>query len=278
MSSNEQMREALRFTKKPVTIDAIQWDGSLDSFHAIRAAFPAMETCALTTNAGSKTITHWRIRTLEDGHVVSPGDWIIRGVKGEFYPCKPDVFDATYCPALTTPAAEVPEAMGDDEIIAIRRVRKAADPTQQWGDTLAFAKALLAARDAQWQSTRLRGGVPEGWKLVPVEPTPEMVEAFQAGFARQIKRRKSYAPAHKMSAEEAGLRAMLQAAPQAPAAALDAGVVRDAEILRYVMDWNTKDFAVCKRVGATGQCWEPIKTTGPIEAAMSAQTGKGGAA
>jgi len=37
-----------------------------------------------------------RIRTLEGELIVSPGDWIIRGVKGELYPCKPDIFEATY--------------------------------------------------------------------------------------------------------------------------------------------------------------------------------------
>jgi hypothetical protein len=36
------------------------------------------------------------IRTLEGIHHVRDGDWIIKGVKGEFYPCKPDIFDATY--------------------------------------------------------------------------------------------------------------------------------------------------------------------------------------
>ncbi len=39
------------------------------------------------------------IETLEGGHIASPGDWIITGVKGERYPCKPDIFDATYEPA-----------------------------------------------------------------------------------------------------------------------------------------------------------------------------------
>lgn len=39
------------------------------------------------------------IKTLEGGHIASPGDWIIRGVKGEFYPCKPDIFASTYDPA-----------------------------------------------------------------------------------------------------------------------------------------------------------------------------------
>jgi hypothetical protein len=38
---------------------------------------------------------HW-VQTLEGPLVVSDGDWIIRGVKGEFYPCKPDIFAATY--------------------------------------------------------------------------------------------------------------------------------------------------------------------------------------
>ncbi len=41
---------------------------------------------------------HGWIDTLEGGHVVCPGDWIITGVKGERYPCKPDVFEATYAP------------------------------------------------------------------------------------------------------------------------------------------------------------------------------------
>jgi hypothetical protein len=40
------------------------------------------------------------IDTLEGAHTASPGDWIIRGVKGEFYPCKPDIFTQTYEPAL----------------------------------------------------------------------------------------------------------------------------------------------------------------------------------
>lgn len=52
-----------------------------------------------------------------------------------------------------------------------------------------------------------------------------------------------------------------------PAACAD---VLDAKRWRYAMDWDTKDFAVCRRVGATGTCWEPIKTDGPIDAAIAA--------
>ena len=39
---------------------------------------------------------HGWVDTLEGGHIVCPGDWIITGVKGEYYPCKPDIFEATY--------------------------------------------------------------------------------------------------------------------------------------------------------------------------------------
>ena len=38
----------------------------------------------------------WRIETLEGLHEVTPGDWIITGVAGDIYPCKPDIFDMTY--------------------------------------------------------------------------------------------------------------------------------------------------------------------------------------
>jgi hypothetical protein len=44
-------------------------------------------------------MSDWRvlmIKTLEGDFTASPGDWIIKGVKGEFYPCKPDIFEATY--------------------------------------------------------------------------------------------------------------------------------------------------------------------------------------
>jgi hypothetical protein len=41
-------------------------------------------------------VQRWAIGTLEGSHVVSVGDYIIQGVKGEYYPCKPDIFDLTY--------------------------------------------------------------------------------------------------------------------------------------------------------------------------------------
>lgn len=109
--TEQKLRGSLRFTKKPVTIEAVQWDGTKSGIAAIEVAFPGIETCTLSSNLHREEVTHWRIRTLEDGHVVSPGDWIIKGVKGEFYPCKPDIFAATYDPAaLSLPTQAEPVA------------------------------------------------------------------------------------------------------------------------------------------------------------------------
>lgn len=53
----------------------------------------------------SEMHAHGWIDTLEGGHIVCPGDWIITGVKGEHYPCKPDIFTATYESADGEPIA-----------------------------------------------------------------------------------------------------------------------------------------------------------------------------
>lgn len=76
----------MRYRKKPVVIDAEQ-------FFPDKVPWP---TGVVICDPGSpSTSTYW-IETLEGGHVVTPGDWIITGVKGERYPCKPDIFEMTY--------------------------------------------------------------------------------------------------------------------------------------------------------------------------------------
>ena len=82
------------FRKKPVVVEAFQWftemgatggvmrDGNREGLQPRgHGHFPAKLYC---------------IRTLEGGHQVIDGDWIITGVKGEKYPCKPDIFNQTY--------------------------------------------------------------------------------------------------------------------------------------------------------------------------------------
>ena len=81
-----------KFRKKPVVIDAVRWAGN----NALEVeAFLAIGPYAA---AGYVKGGYVDIGTLEGLMVASIGDWIIKGVKGEFYPCKPDIFAATYEP------------------------------------------------------------------------------------------------------------------------------------------------------------------------------------
>jgi len=71
----------MKFRKKPVVIEATQWfkDGDHPAVRHRERGYGA-------------------IYTLEGVHTVKPGDWIITGVKGEFYPCKDEIFKMTYEP------------------------------------------------------------------------------------------------------------------------------------------------------------------------------------
>jgi hypothetical protein len=84
------------YRKKPVVIDATQWNRHGD--HPAVVVIPADHP--IDRNAIDPAAFGW-VPTLEGGHIVTPGDWIITGVKGEHYPCKPDIFAATY--ELATP-------------------------------------------------------------------------------------------------------------------------------------------------------------------------------
>lgn len=93
--------------KKPVVIEAFQWNGLESGCQAAKARFPELETSSKSGHLRRPEVTSWHIRTLEGHMRVSPGDWIVRGVAGEFYPCKPDIFAATYEPAEPPQAASV---------------------------------------------------------------------------------------------------------------------------------------------------------------------------
>lgn len=83
----------MKFRKKPVEVEAVR--------------FEAGDTLSVLQFIGNDTQAAWamghaiEISTLEGVMRADPGDWIIKGVKGEFYPCKPDIFEATY-EAITT--------------------------------------------------------------------------------------------------------------------------------------------------------------------------------
>jgi hypothetical protein len=95
----------LKWRKKPVAVEAMQLPHKIFDGHPAATAMAMLEFEGRIEAWAGKTIGwKWRggkapglvIPTLEGEHLASPGDWIIRGVAGEFYPCKPDIFAATY--------------------------------------------------------------------------------------------------------------------------------------------------------------------------------------
>jgi hypothetical protein len=77
----------MKFRKKPVVIEAVQWTG-----------YNQDQVKAFAASSFEETVTEIGIQTLEGFMRALPGDWIIKGVNGEFYPCKPDIFSKTYEP------------------------------------------------------------------------------------------------------------------------------------------------------------------------------------
>lgn len=83
----------MKYRKKPVVIDAVRWEGitvrDMEEFSR-ETGFPKF---SVTYRDGRHGCV---IPTLEGHHFAERGDWIIRGVNGEYYPCKPDIFAKTY--------------------------------------------------------------------------------------------------------------------------------------------------------------------------------------
>lgn len=162
MTNQQGAPEAMRFTKKPVTIEAIQWTGK-----------NLREVIAFTDGPPDTRSTHagmaWeayadlvardglKIYTLEGKMLANHGDWIIRGVKGEYYPCKPDIFEATYSPAALVEAQQpapsaavfglrlVPVEPTDQMVQAAHHIDLSYMPGQEGADRAAIYRAMIAA-------------------------------------------------------------------------------------------------------------------------------------
>jgi len=99
-----------KFRKRPIEIDTMQWDGTADGATQIidwilANGATATYTCSnpdRCADTDGDTPHSIAIRTLEGTMRADLGDWIIRGVQGEFYPCKPDIFAATYEPVVAS--------------------------------------------------------------------------------------------------------------------------------------------------------------------------------
>lgn len=85
----------MKFRKKPVVIEAFQYDGDMVDRKGVPYApdwaIVALRECVMYYKEGELYI-----KTLEGDHHVSEGDYIIQGIHGELYPCKPDIFEKTY--------------------------------------------------------------------------------------------------------------------------------------------------------------------------------------
>lgn len=90
------------YRKKPVEIEAIQYLGvsNLEEVLAFTGKHPNWDKYFTSMDDYKEFVaTHaeiFKIKTLEGSMLAKPGDWIIRGVNGEHYPCKPDIFEKTY--------------------------------------------------------------------------------------------------------------------------------------------------------------------------------------
>ncbi|EIA3336339.1 hypothetical protein ACSVMK_11460 [Salmonella enterica] len=147
--TNNKQTDVKRFTKKPVTISAIQWTGdNLPDVIEFTGKHPRWgdwfadmgEYIAHVRSDGNR----FKIFTLEGVMDALPGDWIIRGVQGEHYPCKPDIFAATYDPA------ELQERRkADSELVSHRyKLDQSGDVTSELTELRIRRWKMQALRDA----------------------------------------------------------------------------------------------------------------------------------
>ena len=187
MTNQQGAPEALRFTKKPVTIEAIQWTGKnlrevitfTDGPPDTRSTHAGMAWEAYADLVARDGL---KIYTLEGKMLASPGDWIIRGVKGECYPCKPDIFEATYSPAaLAAGQATAGETLGSDAIYEL--IHGFGHTTHEQSMEIALGIADLSPPSTTPQPAP--AAVAEQW---PVAHDEELLEQMYWEFDDQRRR------------------------------------------------------------------------------------------
>ena len=85
----------MKYRKKPVVVDAIKFEYTKDGIENLKA-FVGLALGNYSKDRHPNAVGVARIKTLEGDILATEGDYIIKGVKGEFYPCKPDIFEMTY--------------------------------------------------------------------------------------------------------------------------------------------------------------------------------------
>lgn len=116
MKSNKEnnMLKSTFFRKKPVVIEAVQWSGLWEDVPFIKTF---TEGTAFERSDIDGKRSYLYIKTLEGEHLASPKDWIIKGVQGEFYLCKPDIFEATYEQVYPSPLNRMKAMSPTNEVV-----------------------------------------------------------------------------------------------------------------------------------------------------------------
>jgi hypothetical protein len=86
----------MKYRKKPVVIEAFRWTGGPDQTEDPDWIVAAIVAGSVRFEDNGTAVVALLIDTLEGTHKANQGDYIIQGVRGELYPCKPDIFAATY--------------------------------------------------------------------------------------------------------------------------------------------------------------------------------------
>lgn len=113
----------MKFTKRPVTVEAFQL--TEEFFTSNVSVSEAFNTIKIVYNQKEKNAI---IYTLEGNMLARLNDWIIRGVHGEFYPCKPDIFEKTYAPVT----------LGNPEVKPQTLLTRGQVCFQHYGDNMMF--------------------------------------------------------------------------------------------------------------------------------------------
>lgn len=107
-----------KYKTKPCEIEAIQWNGiNLEEIKAFVGESLIYDICDTAWQVGKgRPHVYMKIRTLEGDMEASEGDYIIKGLVGEFYPCKPDVFERKYVQSNIKTRADAIRNMTDEEL------------------------------------------------------------------------------------------------------------------------------------------------------------------
>lgn len=104
------MDRAIKVKKKPIVVEALRYhpDDKINSVRRMKKVWG--QNFEYSISVSFEPETKFVIFTPEGPLEVSPGDWVIKGIKGEFYPIKPDIFQESYQIAEPTPGADYKQA------------------------------------------------------------------------------------------------------------------------------------------------------------------------